>query len=89
MSKRKSILMTILGTMITGLAIGVFLTPNKIVGGGASGISTILFHTIGIQPGISFYIINIILNLIKMMKTIILFVQCSIIMSSISFLQVI
>ena len=60
MTKRKSILMTILGTMITGLAIGVFLTPNKIVGGGASGISTILFHTIGIQPGISFYIINII-----------------------------
>lgn len=60
MSKRKRVLMTILGTMMTGLAIGVFLTPNKIVGGGASGISTILFHTVGIKPGISFYIINII-----------------------------
>ena len=33
---KKSILLTILGTMITGFAIGSFLTPNKIVGGGAS-----------------------------------------------------
>ena len=59
MNKRTTYLMTILGTMVTGFAIGSFLTPNKIVGGGASGISTILFHTFGIQPGISFFIINI------------------------------
>lgn len=44
--------------MITGFAIGSFLTPNKIVGGGASGISTILYHTLNIQPGISFFILN-------------------------------
>jgi len=36
MKKTKSILLTILGTMMTGFAIGSFLTPNKIVGGGAS-----------------------------------------------------
>ena len=59
MNKRTTYLMTILGTMVTGFAIGSFLTPNKVVGGGASGISTILFHTFGIQPGISFFIINI------------------------------
>ena len=58
MKKSKSILLTIFGTMLTGFAIGVFLTPNKIVGGGASGISTILYHTRGIQPGVSFFIIN-------------------------------
>lgn len=59
MNKRKTILFTILGTMITGFAIGSFLTPNKIVGGGASGISTLIFHTFGIGPGISFFLINI------------------------------
>ncbi len=60
MIKRKSILLTLLGTMITGFAIGSFLTPNKIVGGGASGISTIIYHTLKIQPGLSFFFINII-----------------------------
>ncbi len=48
-----------MGTMMTGFAIGSFLTPNKIVGGGASGISTIIYHTLGVQPGLSFFIINI------------------------------
>ena len=60
MKKRTTVLMTLLGTMTTGFAIGSFLTPNKIVGGGASGISTILYHTMGIDPGISFFVINII-----------------------------
>ena len=60
----KSVLFTIFGTMITGFAIGAFLTPNKVVGGGASGISTILYHTFGIQPGLSFFIINIVFLLL-------------------------
>ena len=60
MKKTKMLLMTILGTMMTGFAIGCFLTPNKIVGGGASGISTILYHTIGLQPGIGYFLLNII-----------------------------
>lgn len=64
MKKRTSILMTVLGTMTTGFAIGAFLTPNKVVGGGVSGISTILFHTLGIQPGISFFILNILFLLV-------------------------
>ena len=59
MKKSKSILLTIFGTMITGFGIGSFLTPNKIVGGGASGIGTILYHTLGIQPGVSFFALNI------------------------------
>ena len=64
MNKKKSILLTLAGTMLTGFAIGSFLTPNKIVGGGASGISTIIYHTLGIQPGLSFFIINIFFLLI-------------------------
>ena len=64
MSKIKSLIFTILGTMITGFAIGSFLTPNKIVGGGVSGISTIIYHSLGFAPGVSFFIINILLLLI-------------------------
>lgn len=60
----KSILFTILGTMITGFGIGVFLTPNKIVGGGVSGLSTILYHAFSVPPGVSFFVINIIFLII-------------------------
>lgn len=59
MKKSTSFLLTFIGTMITGFAIGSFLTPNMIVGGGASGISTILFHTLKIAPGLSFFMLNI------------------------------
>lgn len=58
MSKLKSVLLTIAGTMITAFGIGVFLTPNKIVGGGVSGLSTILYHAFSIPPGVSFFLIN-------------------------------
>lgn len=61
MNKIKSVLYTIIGTAITGFAISVFLTPNKIVCGGVSGISTILYQTLSIAPGLTFAIINIIL----------------------------
>ncbi len=64
MTKLKSFLFIILGTMTTGFAIGVFLTPNKIVGGGVSGISTILFHTLNIPTGLSFIILNLLLLLL-------------------------
>lgn len=64
MKKATSVLFTVAGTMTTGFAIGSFLTPNKVVGGGASGISTLLFHTFGIQPGLSFFVINILFLLI-------------------------
>ncbi len=64
MNKLKSYLFIVLGTMVTGFAIGVFLTPNKIVGGGVSGISTILFHTLNIPTGLSFIVLNLILLLL-------------------------
>ena len=56
----------ILGVMMVTFAISVFYTPNKIVSGGVSGISTILYHTFGIQPGISFTIINSVLFILAL-----------------------
>lgn len=64
MNKKKSVLMTLAGTMLTGFAIGAFLTPNKIVSGGASGIATVLYHTLGIPPGVAFFMINILFLLV-------------------------
>ncbi len=64
MSKYKSLLFTILGTMITGFAVGAFLTPNKIVGGGVSGLVTILYHSFKVPPGLSNFGLNIILLII-------------------------
>ncbi len=61
MTKRKSLLFTFFGTMLTGFAIGVFLTPNKIVGGGVSGIATVLYHKFSVQPGITIFLSNILL----------------------------
>ena len=55
----KSIFMTVGGCAMTGFAIGVFLTPNKIVGGGVSGISTLLYHTFSAPTGITFFLINL------------------------------
>ena len=60
MKKIKSFLLTVFSTMITGVSVGIFLTPNKIVSGGASGIATILFHTLSIPPGVTFIVANII-----------------------------
>ena len=64
MNKSKSILMTILGTMIISFGIGSFLTPNKIGGGGASGIGTILYHTFGIEVGITLFVFNLVFLII-------------------------
>ena len=60
MKKNNSFIFAIIGTIITGFAIGCFLTPNKIVGGGVSGISTIIYYSFGIAPGINFFILNMI-----------------------------
>ena len=60
-SKMKKYTLILLGTVLTSFAISVFYTPNKIVGGGVSGIATILYHTVRIPTGLSFLLINIIL----------------------------
>lgn len=62
----KKYITILLGTILTGFAVSGFYTPNKIVSGGVSGISTILYHTLGIPTGISFAVINIILLVLSL-----------------------
>jgi uncharacterized membrane-anchored protein YitT (DUF2179 family) len=62
--KIKSIIFTIIGPAITGFGVSTMLTPNKIVCGGVSGISTILYQTLEFPPGLTFAIINIVLPLL-------------------------
>ena len=57
----KKYIVIIIGTAMVGFAVSEFYIPNKIVSGGVSGLSTILFHVLGIEPGLSFALINIIL----------------------------
>lgn len=46
------------GITLVAIAISMFLVPNKIVNGGASGLATIIYYTIGLKPSISNAIIN-------------------------------
>ncbi len=59
--KLKNHIFFVLGALGTALAISVFYLPNKIVTGGVSGISTILYHTLGVAPGLSYFVINAVL----------------------------
>jgi len=56
----------LVGTMLAGFSVGVFTTPAKIAGGGVNGIATILYHTMGWDPGLSMLMINVPLFLIGM-----------------------
>ncbi len=61
MNSKKSYFFVFIGVVMTAAAISLFYLPNKIVSGGVSGISTILYHSIGVQPGLSNAAINIFL----------------------------
>ena len=61
----KNYALSFVGPIITAFAISIFYTPNKIVSGGVSGISTILYHLFKIEPGISFAVINALFLLIS------------------------
>lgn len=61
--KIKSGLLVLVGISLVSIAISMFLVPNKIVNGGTSGLSTIIYYTIGIKPSIANAMINGILLL--------------------------
>ena len=63
MKKLKSHFILISGAAISGIAVSLFLNPNKIVNGGVSGISAILLHTLSVPPGLTFIVINSVLLL--------------------------
>ncbi|MBR5923170.1 MAG: YitT family protein [Clostridia bacterium] len=60
----KQVFVTVIGTAITGFGVATFLTPNKVVLGGATGISTVLYHTFNVPQGLSFAAINALLLLL-------------------------
>jgi len=64
MDKFKSYAMTFAGVVITAAAVSLFYLPNKIVSGGVSGISTILYHVFALPPGLTYAAINVLLLLI-------------------------
>ena len=64
--KIKSGILVFVGITLVAIAISMFLVPNKIVNGGASGLATIIYYTIGIKPSVSNAIINGILLLFSL-----------------------
>lgn len=64
MKKTISSYMCILvGVILTAAATSLFFTPGKIVIGGVIGIVTVLYHMFNIPPGLSNFVINVVLLL--------------------------
>ena len=55
---------TFFGIIMVAFAFSTCYLPNKIVSGGVSGVSTILYHTFSVEPGISNVVINVLLLLL-------------------------
>ena len=68
MKRIRSYLINFLGVVLAAFGIGMFSVPNKIVSGGVSGISTILYYNFNIPAGISYYAINILLLIIGLKR---------------------
>ena len=64
LKKIKSVLIIFFGISLTAFGVSLFYIPNKIVTGGVSGISAILY-TLGVPPGVVYFVINILLILIS------------------------
>ncbi|SDF27643.1 YitT family protein [Sporomusa acidovorans] len=43
----------VLGTVITAVALNMFLIPNKVAAGGTSGLATVLHHVFGLPVGLT------------------------------------
>lgn len=63
----KSVFYITLGLILYGLAASAFQIPHKIVGGGATGLSTVIYYLSGevVPVGLSFFIINLVLIVIS------------------------
>lgn len=59
--KIKSYVLIICGTAITAMAISLFFVPNKIVNGGASGLATVIYYSLGLKPSLANALINAVL----------------------------
>ncbi len=64
MNKWKKYALLILGSTLYPLGVSFFYVPNQVVTGGLSGVSNILYHTLHIPTGVSFFVINLFLVVI-------------------------
>lgn len=64
LKKIKSFLIVLSGITLTAFGVSLFYIPNRIVTGGVSGLSAILY-TVGVPPGIVYFAVNIVLVLIS------------------------
>ena len=65
--KIKSYVIILLGLVITAMAISLFFVPNKIVNGGASGLSTVVYYTLGLKPSLTNVLINVVLIILSLL----------------------
>lgn len=49
------------GAAITGFSFAVFSNPNKIVGGGVTGVATVLYYAIHVPSGVTIALLNLLL----------------------------
>lgn len=57
----KEICYMMAGALLSALALDLFLTPNKIASGGASGLGTILYNSLGVPVSVTVFGVNIVL----------------------------
>lgn len=62
----KSYVVILFGIAITAMAISLFFVPNKVVSGGSSGLSTVLYYTVGIKPSLANALINVALLILSL-----------------------
>ncbi len=57
----KNYIQLVLGALATALALNLFLTQNNLAPGGASGLGTVLFKSLGIPVSVTVLLVNILL----------------------------
>lgn len=55
----KKLMIILVGTFIYAAGIGLFLDPNELAPGGVVGLSVILSHSVGIETGTWYFLLNI------------------------------
>ena len=59
----KKSVFSVIGVAITALAVSAFIVPNKLVSGGVSGVSTILYYATGLPVSVTNAAVNLLLIL--------------------------
>ncbi len=65
MKNIKNYIFAFVGIALTAFGYSMFYLPPKIVSGGVTGLSTIIYHATSVSPALSYAVINILLLLIS------------------------